>query len=45
MKQTHSALQLGQRTTLSDVGATACSFFSAEQPENGQPIDCLLNQF
>ncbi|WBM70978.1 phosphopentomutase [Buttiauxella sp. WJP83] len=34
---------LGVRTTLSDVGATVCDFFSADAPQNGTSFLSLLN--
>ncbi|CNF17506.1 phosphopentomutase [Yersinia nurmii] len=37
-----SAVDLGTRRTLSDVGATACAFFSAPMPQNGQSFLTLL---
>ncbi|MEZ8825094.1 phosphopentomutase [Vibrio amylolyticus] len=36
------SVNLGERATLSDVGATACAYFNAELPENGRPIESLL---
>ncbi|KGY14418.1 mutase [Vibrio tubiashii] len=43
MKKGRQALALGERETLSDVGATVCNFFAAQAPENGSPITSLLN--
>ncbi|WP_295894502.1 phosphopentomutase [uncultured Vibrio sp.] len=37
------AVNVGERSTMSDVGATACAYFNAELPENGQPIQVLLD--
>lgn len=37
-----SSLELGQRTTMSDVGASVCRFFSASLPESGIAIDGLV---
>ncbi|NIY84262.1 phosphopentomutase [Vibrio hepatarius] len=41
--EVHS-LNIGQRKTLSDVGATVCAYFSAELPENGTPIKELVDK-
>ncbi len=38
------SLNIGQRKTLSDVGATACAYFSAQLPENGTPIKELATR-
>ena len=38
-----TGINIGQRTTLSDVGASACAFFNAPSPENGTPIIPLLD--
>lgn len=37
-----SAVQLGIRSTLSDVGATVCDFFGAHAPENGRSFLSLF---
>ncbi|MDA0149805.1 phosphopentomutase [Vibrio sp. LaRot3] len=37
------SLYLGERSTMSDIGATVSAFFNAELPENGTPITELLN--
>ncbi|ENC6729788.1 phosphopentomutase [Vibrio navarrensis] len=42
-RQGKQSLELGQRKTLSDVGATVCAFFAAELPENGVAIEALLD--
>ena len=36
-------VELGWRTTLSDVGASACDFFGAEPPQNGRSFLPLLS--
>ncbi|WP_406734158.1 phosphopentomutase [Vibrio scophthalmi] len=37
-----TTIDLGTRTTLSDVGASVCAFFNAALPENGTPITPLF---
>ncbi|WP_087023075.1 phosphopentomutase [Thaumasiovibrio subtropicus] len=39
-----SGLNIGERATMSDVGATVTAFFGAEQPEHGEPIEALLKR-
>lgn len=39
-----SQIDLGVRTTLSDVGATACAFFNAPAPQNGHSFLSLLTK-
>ncbi|MGY3161465.1 phosphopentomutase [Ewingella americana] len=36
-------VELGWRTTLSDVGASACDFFGAAKPQNGRSFLPLLS--
>ena len=37
-------VQLGVRSTMSDVGATVCDFFGVEAPENGSSFLPLLER-
>ncbi|MGF1697177.1 phosphopentomutase [Vibrio lamellibrachiae] len=43
-KKGKQALDLGVRTTMSDVGATVCAFFDSDLPENGTVIIQLLDE-
>ncbi|KAE9528292.1 phosphopentomutase [Testudinibacter aquarius] len=37
-----AGFNLGERASLSDVGASVCAFFDAEAPQNGQSFTALL---
>ncbi|MGF1909382.1 phosphopentomutase [Vibrio kasasachensis] len=37
-----TSIDIGQRATMSDVGASVCTFFNAEPPEHGTSIKSLL---